>query len=150
MRLLALVVAIVVAVCLFLLGRTHPRPVDVAAVVAPPSASPSPNAAAAAPRVDDIVEPDEATLRRIEFENYAEIERLGGMPLVVTQTGQRITLHPRLYDVRKEECHKLAQATGEWECGVKITLTLRSGDNPSSQGERVFVKRGPKGDWVGK
>jgi hypothetical protein len=144
MRLLALLLAIVVAICLFLLGRMHPRPVEVATVVAPRSAAP------AAPVVADDVEPDEATLRRIEFDRYAQIERLGGMPLVVTQTGQRITLHPKLYDVRKEECHRLPQATGEWECGVTITLSLRPGDSPGSQGERVFVRRGPAGDWVGK
>lgn len=147
MRFLAVAVTIIVALCLFLLGRPHPKPVDVAAVLTPsrPAASAMPVGAV----VDDGVEPDEASLRRIEFATYAEIERRGGMPLMLSQTGQQFTIHPRLHDVHKDSCSKMPSMPGRWECRLTITLTLDAGEKPGTQGERVFVKRAPDGNWVG-
>lgn len=95
-------------------------------------------------------EPSEEVLRKLEFARYAEIEKMGGLPVTVTATGRSLTLHPTLYEVRKESCKPTPQAPAGWyECSLTITLSLaEDGSDPSEQGERIGVKWDPKGEWV--
>jgi len=95
-------------------------------------------------------EPSEDDLRKLEFQTYEAIERAGGMPVTITATGQSLTLHPKLYAVRKDSCKPTPQAPPGWyECSLTIKLSLKAdGSNPSEQGERIGVKWDPRGMWV--
>lgn len=107
--------------------------------------------ASAAPAVPvPLEEPSEAVLRKLEFESYAEIEKMGGMPVTITATGQSLTLRPKLYEVRKKKCTPTPQAPAGWyECSLIITLSLApDGSDPSEQSERIGVKWDPMGKWV--
>jgi len=96
-------------------------------------------------------EPPADVVRRLEYARYKQIEDAGGMPVTMTATGQGITLHPKLYDVRKEKCTPSPQQPkGHFECEMTIRLTLMEGDDePSEQGERIGIQwDGRKGEWV--
>lgn len=95
-------------------------------------------------------EPSAETVRRLAFEEYAAIEKAGGLPITVTATGKSMVLHPRLYEARKDSCRRLPQALPwEYECHLTIQLSLApDGGDPSWQGERLFVKWDTlKGEW---
>jgi len=150
MRFLVFALVIVAALGAFLVSRQKPRaapPMVASASPALPSKVTTAPASSALPAVD--AEPDEASLERVLRAEYAQIERQGGMPLVVTATGQRIVVHPKLYSLKKEKCHRVsAFGPTAWECDVATTGTLHDGDKPLPSGERVTVKRGPGGDWI--
>lgn len=78
------------------------------------------------------------------------IEKSGGVPVVITASGQQVTLHPKLYNVRKDSCKKTPQGPLGWfECSLTITLSLKEdGSDPSEQGKRIGVKWDSKGEWV--
>jgi len=148
MRLLAFAVSLLVVLGIALTWfKPHRRVAPAPAVAAASVAS----AVATAPPADDGSEPDEAALRRIVIAEYEEIERRGGMPLVMTATGKQMVVHPKVHSVRKDTCRRLPASTPEWqwECGVSLMLALHDGDEPLPQGERVYVKRGPDGRWIG-
>lgn len=89
-------------------------------------------------------------LRELEFQTYAEIEKMGGLPVTMTATGKSLTLHPKLYAVRKDKCTPTPQAAAGWyECELTIKISLSpDGSDPSEKGERIGVKWDPKGEWV--
>lgn len=95
-------------------------------------------------------EPSEEVLRKLDFQRYADIEKMGGMPVVSTASGKGITLHPKLYEVHKDDCKRVPQSPpGHYECGLTIKVSLSpDGSDPSEQGERILVKWDPKGEWV--
>ncbi|MEP6504814.1 MAG: hypothetical protein ABJD97_15850 [Betaproteobacteria bacterium] len=167
MRVIAVALAVVLALCAALLARSHHRhandplstaapttaaaaPGSAATATATATATPTaPLAAAAAAVVDTGPEPDEASLRRLELERIAALEKAGGMPVALTQTGARTTLHPKVWSVHKDECHKAMPPDGTWDCSLTITVTLMAGDDhPLPQGERISVRRGPTGEWI--
>lgn len=92
----------------------------------------------------------EDVLRKLEFDAYEVIEKSGGIPVVITASGQQMTLHPKLYNVRKDSCKKTHQSPLGWfECSLTITLSLKEdGGDPSEQDKRIGVKWDPKGEWV--
>ena len=142
MRLLIAVVFVLPALVALLANRRHTpaaAPVVAAAAVTSP---------ASGAMVDDGSEPDEATLRRIVMAEYEAVERQGGMALTLTATGKQLTVHPKVHEAHKDECHKLPYNPGQWECGMTLMMTLHDGDTPSPKAERVDVKRGPDGRWV--
>ncbi len=148
MRVIVIALAIVLALCAGLLGRSHFRH----ASVPPSDTAPAPTAPISArvePVTDAGTEPDEATLRRLDMARADAIEKAGGMPVVITQTGTRATLHPKVWTVHKDECHKATYPVGSWDCSLSITITLVAGDqNPLPQGERISVRRNAQGEWV--
>jgi len=150
MRFLAFALVIAAALGAFLVSHHRPRAVPLAAAAPAPAGAQklaSTPASTALPASDE--EPDEASLERVLRAQYAEIERQGGMPLIVTATGQRIVIHPRLYSLKKTGCRRLGGVgASEWECTASIMGTLRAGDKPLPSGERLTVKRGPTGDWI--
>lgn len=96
-------------------------------------------------------EPPEDVLRKLEFQRYEAIERMGGLPVTVTATGRQLVLKPKLYSVRKEDCTPTPQApAGRYECSLTISVSLaKDGSDPSEQGERIGVKwDGRKAEWV--
>lgn len=96
-------------------------------------------------------EPSETVLSKLAFQLYDEIEKAGGMPVTLTATGQSITLHPKLYEARKEKnCDPTLQRPPGWyECHLILKLSLSPGGrDPSEKGERLGVKWDPKGEWV--
>jgi hypothetical protein len=117
-------------------------------------ASPLPTAQIIDPRVATAPvpteEPSEEALRTLEFKRYEEIELAGGLPVTITATGRSLTLHPKLYEVRKQSCKPTPQAPPGWyECSLTIKLSLKpDGSNPSEQGERIGVKWDTRGMWV--
>lgn len=119
------------------------------AEVAPPRMSPADAPTPTGVPVPDE-EPSEEVLRKLEFARYAEIDRMGGLPVTVTATGRSYILRPKLYAVRKESCTPTPQSPPGWyECSLTITLSLaEDGRDPSDQGERIGVKWDPKGEWV--
>jgi len=134
-----LAAGLVVAACS---RHAHPPAVSEAA---PASVAAPAAAVAATPSAQE--EPDEATLQKIEFERYARIEAAGGLKLQVSQTGQGLTLHPKLYAVRKESCKPEPHNPGGYECSLMIKLSLDGGD-PGEQGERLSVRRDAAGRWI--
>jgi hypothetical protein len=74
------------------------------------------------------------------------------MPVTLTATGKSLTLHPKLYEARKEKnCDPTPQRPAGWyECHLILKLSLSPGGrDPSEKGERLGVKGDPKkGEWV--
>lgn len=104
---------------------------------------------AAAPSAMDE-EPPAEVVERLQFEEYAEIEKAGGLPVQITATGQNLVLHPKLYSARKDSCRRLHQNIGGgYECHLTIRLSLDpDGRDPSEQGSRMFLHRAENGEWV--
>lgn len=94
-------------------------------------------------------EPPDEVVERLQFEEYAEIEKAGGLPVQITATGQNLVLHPKLYSARKDSCRRLHQNIGGgYECHLTITLSLDpDGRDPSQQGSRMFLHRTENGEW---
>ena len=115
--------------------------------------SPAPTAAKASTGVPvPSEEPSEAVLSKLAFELYDQIEKAGGMPVTLTATGKSLTLHPKLYEARKEKnCDPTPKRPAGWyECHLILKLSLSPGGrNPSEKAERLPVKWDPKkGEWV--
>lgn len=150
MRLIALLLAVLVATCALILGRSHAHHAkDVAQ--APPAAAPglaaraSTATAAVAVPSDNGAEPDEADLFAADTARYEAVEKAGGLALTVTQTGQRVPLHPKLWSLHKNSC-KPSWPAGAWECDATIDISLMPGGKyRGTQGERLCVKRGADG-----
>ena len=92
-------------------------------------------------------EPSAADVRRISIEMYERLEDAGGLPVTFTATGQSTVLHGKVFDARKESCHRLPGAKpGEWECEAELMMGLCSGDcdpsaeEPLPKGERVGIR----------
>ncbi len=147
MRLLIAIVVVLAALAALLANRRHAHPATPAPAPVVATAGSIASPASARP-VDDGTEPDEATLRRIVIEEYEAVERQGGMALTITATGKQLTVHPKVHEAHKDECHKMPYNPGQWECGMTLMMTLHDGDTPSPKAERVDVKRGPDGHWV--
>lgn len=95
-------------------------------------------------------EPPEDVLLRFQKEEYDEINRAGGMKVVVSATGREILLKPKLYSGRKDSCRPVPRETaGSYECGLSLMVTLREGDNkPGQHAERQFVHWDAEaGEW---
>jgi hypothetical protein len=150
MRLIAFLLAVVVATCALILARSHAhRAKDVAP--APPAAAAalaaraSTATAAVAVSPDNGTEPDEADLFAADTAHYEAIEKAGGLVLTVPQTGRSVPLHPKLWSLHKNSC-KPGWPTGAWECDVTIDISLMPGGKyRGTQGERLCVKRGTDG-----
>jgi len=102
-------------------------------------------------------EPPAEVVERLIFEQYAEWEKMGGLPVTFTATGRAHTLHAKLYKARKESCTPSPQQpAGNYECSLTITLSLAADGKdpslrtPSEQGARIGVKWDPSGKWVGE
>ncbi len=95
-------------------------------------------------------EPPDEVVERLQFEEYAEIEKAGGMPVQITATGRNIVLHPKLYSARNDSCRRLPPSIGGgFECHLTIRLSLDpDGRDPSEQGSRIFLHRAENGEWV--
>ena len=126
-------------------GQAHPGPDAVAA--APSAAAEHPVPAG---------EPPAEVVRDLLFEEYAELENAGPMPMTVTASGQSLKLRAKLFDARKEDCRPVPQQPpGHYECSLTIKLSL-TGDGsdpareePSEQGARLGVKWDATGGrWV--
>lgn len=92
-------------------------------------------------------EPSAEDVRRLFIEQYERLERAGGLPATVTATGQSMVLHSKVFDARKESCHRLPGAEpGEWECEAELMMGLCSGDcdpsaeEPLPKGERLDIR----------
>jgi len=116
--------------------------------------SPTENAGITAVPVPEE-EPSDAVVRELMFEKDRELERLGGMPVTMTATGQNSTIRSKLHEAKKEKCTPTPQAPPGWyECELTIKLSMASGGKdpadvePSEQGARLGVKWDPSGKWV--
>jgi len=102
-------------------------------------------------------EPPAEVVERLIFEQYAALEKMGGLPVTFTATGRAHTLHAKLYAAQKESCTPSPQQpAGNYECSLTITLSLAADgkdpslQKPSEQGARIGVKWDPSGKWVGQ
>lgn len=147
-----LMVASVIAAALLASSCSRSKPDAAAkpAAAAPPAATAAVNAPIGAPV--PMEEPSEAVLSKLAFELYDQIEKAGGMPVTLTATGKSLTLHPKLYEARKEKnCDRTPKAPPGWyECHLILKMSLSPGGrDPSEKGERLGVKWDPKkGEWV--
>lgn len=140
-RIVALV-AILIGLFL-LLSRSHRK------------AAPAPRIPTEAPQVRKGIplpseEPSAEVVSKLAFQEYDAIEKAGGLPITVTATGKSMVLHPRLYEARKDSCHRLPQSLPyEYECDLMIRLSLApDGSDPSWQGSRLEVKWDSiQGEW---
>lgn len=118
---------------------------------------------ATAPRVVPVPadEPSEVDVVRLYVEEIDAVRAAGGLPLVVTATGTRMTVMPTLHGAWKDDCRRVPQsAPGHWECSLTVKLALervdpegaarRRGTNePSLQGARIFARwDAAAGRWV--
>lgn len=101
-------------------------------------------------------EPPADVVRDLIFEEYAELEKAGPMPVTVSASGQPLKLRAKLFDARKEDCRpQPQQPPGHFECTLTIKLSL-TGDGsdpareePSEQGARLGVKwDATAGRWI--
>jgi hypothetical protein len=129
--------------------QPHPQHVESSTTPGVATSTPSQNEESLSNPVPDE-EPPEEVLSKLEFQRYDQLEEMGGMPVTMTATGKSLTLHPKLYEVRKEKCSPTPQAPKGWyECELIIKLSLApDGSDPSEQGERIGVKWSPEGEWV--
>jgi hypothetical protein len=98
----------------------------------------------------DNGEPTEEVLRILHFRSYAEIEKAGGLPVTLTQTGQGFVIKPKLHEVHKEKCVPTPYIKKDsFECHLNLVLSLNGG-KPGPHGERVNIWRGPNGDWTNR
>lgn len=106
-------------------------------------------------------EPPEAEVVRLYTEEIDAVRAAGGLRLVVTATGTRMTVMPTLHGAWKDDCRRVPQsAPGHWECSLTVKLELervdpqavgrqRGDGQPSVQGARVFVRWDTvAGRWV--
>lgn len=95
-------------------------------------------------------EPPDEVVERLQFEEYAEIEKAGGLPVQITATGRNVVLHPKLYSARNDSCRRLSRNIGGgFECHLTIRLSLDpDGRDPSEQGSRMFLHKSEDGEWV--
>lgn len=139
---------------------------DPAAAMAPlpPTASAlPPTIPAVVPRQVPVPdgEPSEADVVRLYTEEIDAVRAAGGLPLVVTATGTRMTVMPTLHRAWKDDCRRVPQSgPGQWECTLTVKLELervdpqavgrqRGDGKPSVQGARLFVRWDPvAGRWV--
>lgn len=118
-------------------------------------AAPMPRDATEAPQVRKGIpmpseEPSAEVVRTLAFQEYEAIEKAGGLPVTFTATGKSTVLHPKLYEARKDSCHRLPQSLPyEYECDLMIRLSLaQDGSDPSWQGSRLGVKWDSiQGEW---
>lgn len=122
----------------------------------------SPTPIAPAPAADPVAgapvpagEPSAEDVRRLFFEQYAQIERAGGLPATLTATGAPLVIHAKLFEARKDACRQLPGAgPGEWECTADLQVALCSGDcdpareAPLPKSERIRLRWDPAGRWT--
>ena len=99
-------------------------------------------------------EPSDSVLRQLMFEQYAQIEDAGGLPLTATASNTNFILRVKLYDARKESCAPAPQArAGTYNCSMTIKLAIAANKDPANarpyeKSERISVKWDPSGKWV--
>lgn len=145
---LGIVVAMSIAVLASGCSKSKPEPSGKLAVPLTTATAPSETASVVPVPAE---EPSEAVLRELAFQMYDQIEKAGGLPVTMTATGKSLTLHPKLFEVRKEKnCDRSPRAPAGWyECHLILKLSLSPGGrDPSEKGERMGVKWDPKGEWV--
>lgn len=97
------------------------------------------------------IEPTEKVLTILAHRQYEELAKLGGLAVGVPQSNGQVAavkLNPKLHNVKKDKC--VPDPFGKqrsYECTLTITITLRDGDAPGSQGERIAVHQDDKGEW---
>jgi hypothetical protein len=121
--------------------------------------SPTALVAAAAPPAAGVPVPDGEppadVVRKLTYEQYAEMEAAGGTPLTLTATGATFVVHMQLADVQKDGCKQLPGAKpGEYECGVLLKVRSCNGDcdpsgeEPLNDAKRIDIRWDPSGKWV--
>ncbi len=100
-------------------------------------------------------EPTEAELAKLVIEQYEGINDAGGMPVMVSQTGQALVLKTKIFDVKKEKCSPTINSPPGWySCELMLKWVVGRADQdlsteaPSDKGERMSVKWDPSGRWV--
>ena len=62
-------------------------------------------------------EPPADVVRALMFEEYEDLEKLGGMPATVSASGKQLLLRAKLFEATKDECRPRPQRpAGEFEC----------------------------------
>lgn len=101
-------------------------------------------------------EPPADVVRALMFEEYEELEKLGGMPATVSASGKQLLLRAKLFEATKKECRPQPQRpAGEFECSLTILVSMTgdgsdpANETPSEQGARIGIKWDPaQGKWV--
>ena len=129
--------------------KTPPAATDQASAAAKPTAVRVSKGVA-----EPAEEPSEQVLRTFLEEEYAQMQRQGGITLSSTSSGNSVKIIPRLYEAKKESCKRLPSSIGGgYECSMSTMITLdREGarpSTPSEKGERVYAYwDGEKGAWA--
>lgn len=101
-------------------------------------------------------EPPADVVRALMFEEYEDLEKLGGMPATVSASGKQLLLRAKLFEATKKECRPQPQRpAGEFECSLTILVSMTgdgsdpANETPSEQGARIGIRWDPaKGKWV--
>ena len=101
-------------------------------------------------------EPPADVVRALMFEEYEDLEKLGGMPATVSASGKQLLLRAKLFEATKDECRPRPQRpAGEFECSLTILVSITgdgsdpADETPSEQGARIGIKWDPaQGKWV--
>lgn len=101
-------------------------------------------------------EPPADVVRALMFEEYEELEKLGGLPATVSASGKQLVLRAKLFEATKKECRPQPQRpAGEFECSLTILVSITgdgsdpADETPSEQGARIGIKwDAARGRWV--
>lgn len=101
-------------------------------------------------------EPPADVVRALMFEQYEDLEKLGGLPATVSASGKQLVLRAKLFEATKKECRPQPQRpAGEFECSLTILVSMTgdgsdpANETPSEQGARIGIRWDPgKGKWV--
>ena len=100
-------------------------------------------------------EPSNKVVRDLIYEQYDEVEKIGGLPVTMTASGKSFQLRAKLFDAKKEKCTRDPQTPPGWySCDLTIRTSLTSNgtepteDDSSEQGARIGVKWDKSGKWV--
>lgn len=100
-------------------------------------------------------EPSNTVVRDLIYEQYDEIDKMGGLPVTATASGKSFQLRAKLFDAKKEACTRTPQTPPGWyTCVLTIRTSLTSNgtepteEDSSEQGARIGVKWDKSGKWV--
>jgi hypothetical protein len=99
-------------------------------------------------------EPPESVLRVLMVQQYAALDKAGGLPVTVTATGYSGNLRSKLYSVEKDQCNPSPHGpVGKYDCVVKLMITLwfdgkTEPTKPSEDNKRLSAMKNAKGEWI--
>lgn len=100
--------------------------------------------------VDPSVEPSAAVVEALEMQRYEVIKNAGGLNMVLSATGQKVSLGPHVQKVTKQSCKAIPNmAQTMYECHSTLLMKLNDQDKTTERPSRIFITVNPMtGKWA--